>query len=237
MTYSYEDHDVAVGDELEHESPIWGMGRVRVMSADDSRVTRALLVDDHVAFADALALALNMTPDLKCVASSSDSSSVEELLRVTGARLLISDQHLAEETTGVALIASLKAAHPRLLTVLLTGFPTPGVLSEAAEFGITVLSKSMPITEIVTSLREVVKGRRPAGELLPAQGELLSPSERQVLELLGQGHRVATIAEMLSISIHTVRDHVKAVLRKLDASSQLEAVITAQRAGLIPPPT
>lgn len=208
-----------------------------LMSSDDAGLTRAVLVDDHAAFADALALALNMTPDFECVASSSDSSSVEEILRVTGARLLISDQHLAEETTGLDLITSLRAGHPRLLTVLLTGFPTPRVLEVAAGLGVTVLSKSMPIKEIVTSLREVVNGRRPPGGLRPAEQELLSPSERQVLELLGQGQSVSAIAEFLSLSVHTVRDHVKAVRRKLDASSQLEAVINAQRAGLIPPPS
>lgn len=206
------------------------------MQSDDD-ATRVLLVDDHVAFADALSLALNMTPDLKCVAATSDASSVEELLRVTGARMVISDQHLSEGSTGLDLLTDLRTRHPRVLLVMLTGFPTPGVLADAAGIGVSVLSKSTPVKDIVTSLRQIVQGQSPDSAVEPSGTDVLSPNEQQVLELLGQGIRVVDIAEMRSISVHTVRDHVKAILRKLGVSSQLEAVILAQRQGLISPPT
>jgi len=50
---------------------------------------------------------------------------------------------------------------------------------------------------------------------------------------MADGKDVASIARELSISAHTCRDHVKAVLSKLGAHSQLEAVIIAVRIGLI----
>lgn len=207
------------------------------MPSVDAQPVRVLLVDDHVAFADALAVSLSMTADFKCVAATTDIASVEELARMTGTQMVISDQHLNDGATGLALLADLREQHPRLMLVLLTGFPTPGVLADAVSLGAFTFSKSTPIKQIVTSLRQIVRGEVPTAALEPGESGLLSPNEQRVLELLGQGIRVAQIADVQSISVHTARDHVKAILRKLEVSSQLEAVIAAQRGGLIPPPS
>lgn len=56
--------------------------------------------------------------------------------------------------------------------------------------------------------------------------ESLTPRERQVLEMLFDGVSVGSIALLLGVSTATVRTQVKAVLRKLDVSSQLAAVST-----------
>jgi DNA-binding CsgD family transcriptional regulator len=59
----------------------------------------------------------------------------------------------------------------------------------------------------------------------------------EVLKLLGRGQDPRTIARQLSISLHTCRGYVKSMLAKLDCHSQLEAVVTASRLGLLPAPT
>ncbi len=61
----------------------------------------------------------------------------------------------------------------------------------------------------------------------------LSPRQRQVLDLLADGLGPATIARRLGLSVPTVRNHVAAVLHRLGCHSQLEAVATARRRGLI----
>lgn len=222
---------------IRKQNPLdWGPVRLPEMSAD-VRQTRVVLLDDHATFADALTISLNLTADLNCIAATTDPSSVEELARVTGAQMVISDQHLSDGATGMDLLTDLRGRHPRLLLVLLTAFPTPGVLAEAAGLGVFVLSKSTSIKDIVISLRQIVQGFTPLAGLKPSGDAVLSPNEQRVLELLGQGIRVAEIADVQSISVHTARDHVKAILRKLDVSSQLEAVIVAQRRGLIAPPS
>jgi DNA-binding CsgD family transcriptional regulator len=73
------------------------------------------------------------------------------------------------------------------------------------------------------------------GELDPASGRppRLSPRERETLALLAAGHSTAEMAERMAISKETVRNHVKRVLRGLDASSRVEAVAKARRAGLV----
>jgi DNA-binding CsgD family transcriptional regulator len=58
-----------------------------------------------------------------------------------------------------------------------------------------------------------------------------------VLALLAEGCSAAEIADRLFIGVVTVRNHVQRILRKLDASTQLEAVIVGMRRGLVDPPT
>ena len=78
---------------------------------------------------------------------------------------------------------------------------------------------------LVQVLREV----EPASERPPR----LSPRERETLTLLAAGHSTSEIAERMAISKETVRNHVKRVLRSLDANSRVEAVAKARLAGLV----
>ena len=57
--------------------------------------------------------------------------------------------------------------------------------------------------------------------------------ERDVLDLMGQGLDPHAIAARLAISLHTCRGYQKSILAKLEAHSQLEAVVVAARLGLI----
>jgi DNA-binding NarL/FixJ family response regulator len=62
----------------------------------------------------------------------------------------------------------------------------------------------------------------------------LTPREQEVLVLLGRGLDPSSIARELDLSIHTARGHVKRILAKLGAHSQLEAVVVATKRGLLP---
>jgi PAS domain S-box-containing protein len=66
-----------------------------------------------------------------------------------------------------------------------------------------------------------------------AAREVLTPREVQVLKLLAEGLDVRAVAAALGISLHTARGHVKSLMRKLDARTQLQAVVLALRAGLL----
>jgi DNA-binding CsgD family transcriptional regulator len=61
----------------------------------------------------------------------------------------------------------------------------------------------------------------------------LSPRERETLTLLAAGYSTAEMAEQMNISTETVRNHVKRVLRRLDARSRVEAVAKGRRVGLV----
>ena len=66
-----------------------------------------------------------------------------------------------------------------------------------------------------------------------APAPALSPRERETLTLLAAGYSTEQMAQHMSISTETVRNHVKRVLRALGASSRVEAVAKARRLGLI----
>jgi DNA-binding NarL/FixJ family response regulator len=61
----------------------------------------------------------------------------------------------------------------------------------------------------------------------------LTPRQREVLRMLADGVRVSEIASRLTISVTTVRNHVRAILLELDAHSQLEAVARARSFALV----
>ena len=67
----------------------------------------------------------------------------------------------------------------------------------------------------------------------PRQVVVLTPRQRQVLGLLGDGRTTGKIASELGIAEETARNHIKAVLRALDANSRLEAVVSARHHGLL----
>ncbi|MEW5985647.1 MAG: response regulator transcription factor [Chloroflexota bacterium] len=67
----------------------------------------------------------------------------------------------------------------------------------------------------------------------PPPAEELTPREREVLQLLAEGLPNKLIAQRLSISDHTVKFHVNAILTKLSVQSRTEAVVRATRLGLI----
>jgi DNA-binding NarL/FixJ family response regulator len=108
-----------------------------------------------------------------------------------------------------------------------------------------VLSRQFETNDLYVLFSTAAKGMavidlNVAGSLLPAQ--LKTPSdldkapttrELQVLQLLAEGLTNRAIAARLDISEHTVKFHINAILKKLDAQSRTEAVVIATRLGFI----
>lgn len=109
-----------------------------------------------------------------------------------------------------------------------------------------LLSRESDISRIAAAVSAAAEGLTVIGpghqgEIAPRhQGrqahplEPLTPRETEVLELLAQGLSNRAIAHRLSISEHTVKFHVNAILGKLDAQSRTEAAVRAAALGLIP---
>jgi PAS domain S-box-containing protein len=77
----------------------------------------------------------------------------------------------------------------------------------------------------------LVTSQKPVGEHVSHPD--LTPRQAQILDLLAHGHSTHQIAEDLHLSIETVRNHVRRLLRALDAHSRLEAIAAARRTGLL----
>lgn len=79
--------------------------------------------------------------------------------------------------------------------------------------------------------------RRPLSE--PAGNEFapsLTPRQREILDLIASGASTSEIAEKLTLSTETVRNHVRSLLSELQVHTRLEAIAAARRLGLLAPP-
>ena len=132
---------------------------------------------------------------------------------------------LGTESAGGSLDALVEEADADLVIVE----AAPGTTTGAALAG--ALHRNRPGTRVFV-ITEV-----PAIPDAPADEDFgsLTARERQVLELLAAGNDLKGISRTLGISLHTTRGHVKNLLSKLDAHSQLEAVVTATRRGYLTP--
>jgi DNA-binding NarL/FixJ family response regulator len=223
---------------------------------------RILVVDDHRTFAELLTLGLESQPDLTCVGHAQNCDEAFRLVREVEPDLVIMDLQLGQED-GVAATRHLVHEYPGLAVVVLTAHADTRHLARAAAAGACAfVSKTGALAEILATVRAARPGQllldpellsalavpnnrtegaadsdeEPTSATRDAPVIDVTPRERQVLELLGQGMDARVIARTLGISLHTSRGHVKSLLAKLHAHSQLEAVVNATRAGLLPDP-
>jgi PAS domain S-box-containing protein len=76
-----------------------------------------------------------------------------------------------------------------------------------------------------------LKSNEPAA--LAAQMQDLTPRQAEVLSYLARGYKTDDMAEVMGLATHTVRNHIRDVLRRLGAHSRLEAVTIARLRGLV----
>jgi DNA-binding NarL/FixJ family response regulator len=209
------------------------------------------VVDDHEMVLDALVVAIGSEPGLRVVgqctsvgdfcaiaAAVAQGSSDDSLLEVD---VVVADLELRGEPGTSTVVPAREAFGANVL--LISGAGDRRAVSAAVESGCAgFVSKGLPLAELAEAIRTVANGGvvYPAGllrEALDPQASRpatsLTDRERTVLAMLAGGRSVGDIAAELSVSIHTTRNHVRAILTKLDARSQLEAVVIAVRQGLV----
>lgn len=218
------------------------------LGASDARPpVTVLVVDDHQTFTDLVRMALDAEPDLECVGTAHTVAVARVLAARHRPDVVLMDVNLKSDD-GLDLTAELLAARPELRVVVLTAHGDKRVMKRAAVAGAcALLPKDGSLPELLASLRGARAGEfrvhpallhalvveDPDPGPLAGTGPSLTPRERRVLELLAQGRDVRGIARELAISVHTCRGYVKALLSKLGAHSQLEAVAAARAQGLL----
>ncbi|MBL7260218.1 response regulator transcription factor [Paractinoplanes lichenicola] len=192
-----------------------------------------LLVDDHRVLVDSLALSLELQPDLCCAAVAYTARDGLAKAAAIPYAVAVVDLQLPD-AGGLDVVARLRAMRPDAPIVVLTAHPKADLADRALAAGAAAfLGKDLPLTEILTVIRSADPARPQvvAGLRQPPVG--LTHRELDVLRELGQGHDATRAAATLGISLHTARGHIKAVLAKLGVQTQLDAVVSAERLGLI----
>lgn len=195
-------------------------------------VQRVLVVDDHRVFSDLLMLALDADPGFSCVPPADSVAQGRQVVAAEDFDVAVIDVQLGDGD-GFVLAEEILATRPEVRVVMLTAYPRPDLVQRAVSIGASgLLAKDGSLADLVEGLRSASPAR-PVLVDLPGPDHDLTVRELEVLTLLAGAADVRAIAKTLGISPHTARDHVKSVLAKLGASSQLDAVVEAARRGIV----
>jgi DNA-binding NarL/FixJ family response regulator len=208
-----------------------------------SAVTRVLIVDDHSLFSELLAFALDGEPDFECLGTAEDAVQAVALVQRLRPEMVVMDIQLGRES-GLDAIRQIKAVLPGVVAVVVSAHRDPKWVVRASQAGANAFApKTGSLAEILHVLRRASNGTLIVAPSLFAGGCTTTPRSRahptftdrenEVLTLMGHGIGAGEIARVLGISVHTCRGYVKTIHSKLDVRSQLEAVVKAQRLGLI----
>jgi DNA-binding NarL/FixJ family response regulator len=212
--------------------------------ADDLPDLTVVVIDDHATFADLLSLGLRHEPGLSCVGTATSVAKGRVLVDQLRPDVVVMDVELGEDD-GIDATAELVAKYPDIRVVVLTARTDTALIQRAADAGACcLLPKNGSLIEILQGLRTARLGelavapamlkRLMSGQREPERLRVsLSDRERDVLRCLSEGLDARRTAVRLGITLSTCRGHIRRVLAKLGAHSQLEAVAIVKRHGLL----
>lgn len=212
---------------------------------------RVLVADDHKLFRQGLIGLMRTREDLvEVVGEASTGIEAVQLAERLQPNVILMDIYMPE-MDGLQAAKEIRHRFPEIAIVMLTSSERDGHLYEAVQIGVSgYLLKSLDADELFSLLSGVVKGeiamtRVMAGRLLKAvatraadneKGEQpLTERELFVLRLVANGASNPEIAESLSISINTVKSHLKNILEKLQLQNRTQAATYALKHGLVSP--
>lgn len=187
---------------------------------------RILLVDDQQLLRRGLGMLLRTVDDLDVVGEAADGREALALIPALNPDVVVSDARMPV-MDGVALVAACRERHPTVPVLVLTTFDDDDLVSGALAAGAAgFLLKDTSTDELAAAVRGVADGGlvidpRVAGVALGRARRsdplaVLTPAERSVAERVAAGESNSEIAESLFLAEGTVKNHVSALLRKLD---------------------
>ncbi len=212
---------------------------------------RILLADDHRLFRQGMISLMRTREDLVEVVGEAETG--EEAVQMTEQLrpdVVLMDIYMPQKD-GLQAAREILARFPGVAIVMLTSSEHDGHLYEAVRLGVAgYLLKSLDADELFELLEGVTHGEAAmtramamrllkgvAGRMVDAESgeEALSERELVVLRFVANGASNAEIAENLSISINTVKSHLKNILEKLQLANRTQAATYALRHGLVRP--
>lgn len=210
---------------------------------------RVLVIDDHTLFREGLE-GLLVRREIDVVASVGDGNEGMRLIDELQPDVVLLDMRMPE-INGLGVLNALQEKNVPMPIAVLTTSTDENDLIEALRSGAQgYLLKDMEPDSLVVALRDIVDGKTVVAPTLTpilakvVQGDFpdldesdslfddLTPRETEILGLLTEGQSNKVIARNLGISDGTVKLHVKAILRKLNIHSRVEAAVLAVEHGL-----
>jgi two-component system, NarL family, response regulator NreC len=213
--------------------------RIRIIIADDHRVLRA-----------GLRLLLERQPGFEVVADAADGRQTVDLVKAHLPDIVLLDIAMPH-LNGIEAARLISASHPEVGIIILSMHADESYLLRALKSGAKgYLLKDAGEDDVIDAVRAVSEGKAffsPAiskllvedyVRQLQHQGledvyDLLTPREREIMQLLAEGKSSKDIAALLFLSPHTVDTHRKTILQKLNVHSVPELMLYAMRKGII----
>jgi DNA-binding NarL/FixJ family response regulator len=214
---------------------------------------RVLVADDQPLMRAAFEMTLRAESDIEFVGEAANGREAIEKARELDPDVVLMDIRMPE-VDGVEATRVLTSDDATIKILILTTFDIDEYVLEALRAGASgFLLKDVRADELAHAIRVVADGdtllapsvtRRLLEAYLgdsrpsPEQAhelEVLTPTERTVLTLIGLGRSNGEIAAELFIADTTVRTHVRHIFEKLDLRDRVQAVVFAYSTGLVRP--
>lgn len=217
-----------------------------------ARPVRVLIADDHPLVREGLRSMLTDVDDIELVGEASDGLEAARYAQDLKPDVVVIDIRMTG-LDGIEATRRIKERHPDIAVLVLTVLEEPDYLLEAVKAGASgYLLKDCSRQQLLNAIRTLRAGgslldpetigrllqqlrRSPNGLASPAVGPVsqLTSREVEVLQLLCEGRNNREIAEMLVVSVNTVKTHVKRIMMKLNVSDRTQAAIKALKEDLV----
>ena len=209
-----------------------------------------LLADDHTLVRAGIRSLLETIPGIEVLAETGDGQEALDLVRARNPDLLLLDISLPG-MNGLEVAGRIRRLGLGTRVLMLSMHAGPEYVASALRAGAAgYLIKDSAVAELEKALERVFHGREYLSESIDAEvvhgflksrtspGEelsVLTPRQRQVLQLIAEGHSTREIAERLRISVKTVETHRAQLMERLGISDVPSLVRLAVRTGIVAP--
>ena len=211
---------------------------------------RVLLADDHKLIRAGLVLVVQQQPDLIVIGEADDGRQAVQLVESLKPDVVVMDIGMPN-LNGIEAARQITASRPDTAVVILSMHADEGYVLRALKAGARAyLLKDSATTDLVQAIRAVVEGKSffsPAVSKVLLQDymrklrrsgaedsyDLLSPREREVLQLVAEGKSNKEVANLLNLSTYTVETHRAKIMQKLNLKGVPELILYAVRKGII----
>jgi DNA-binding NarL/FixJ family response regulator len=205
----------------------------------ESQVIRVMAVDDHPLMMAGIVGEINAQPDMRVVAEASDGDEALALFQKHRPDVTLMDIRMPR-VHGIAAISSIRQHFPHARIIVLTTSSGDVQAVRAFKAGaVGYLLKNLLRTELVETIRLVHNGHKRIPPEIAQQiaehaaDDSITTRELDVLRGVANGNSNKIIASNLNISEHTVKNHLKNILSKLNASDRTHAVMIALKRGFL----
>src|SRR3984957_4463123 len=211
---------------------------------------RIVLADDHTVMRSGLRLLLERQPNLEVVGEASDGKQAVEVAAAQKPDVVIMDIAMPH-LNGVEAARQITQRNPQTAIAILSMHSDESYVIRSLKAGARAyLLKDSAEADLIAAIQAITEGKSffsPAVRQILKEDymhqlaevgaedsyELLTTREREVLQLVAEGKSNKEIANLLNLSLYTVKTHRTHILQKLNLHSVPELILYAVRKGII----